>query len=175
MKPILLATLAAIVIQPFFFFLWFIFPMLAFGAEISLKDSTVLLLYTALVATPFVICIGVPSLFILQYFKKLSLLSFGLIGFIASALPIAILGWSEYSGYSSGGNWYGTHVDFVINGQKTFYGWLNYAQSVLFFGLHGLAGGLIFFFVWRYYLGPNKLLKVARSFHSLTGRATRAP
>jgi hypothetical protein len=35
------------------------------------------------------------------------------------------------------------------------YGWLSYAQSVVFFGLHGFAGALAFFFVWRRALGSN--------------------
>lgn len=79
----------------------------------------------------------------------------GLIGFIAAALPLAIYSWPEYPGSSSGGNWYGTPVHFVVDGQKTLYGWLSYAQNVLFFGVHGLAGGLAFFFVWRRWSEPN--------------------
>lgn len=46
-------------------------------------------------------------------------------------------------------------MEFVVNGQKTFYGWLNYAQSIVIYGLHGFVGALVFYFVWRRALGPN--------------------
>jgi hypothetical protein len=89
----------------------------------------------------------------------LSGLSLGAVGFIAAALPVAVSGWSDSAGFSSGGNWYGTSVDFVVDGQKTFYGWLSYAQSILSFGLHGLAGALVFLFVWHRWLGPDNSFK----------------
>ena len=159
MKAILLATVAAIAIQPLVFILLFLAPMLALGADIPLNDFFGTSLFAALFAAPFIVVVGIPSLLLLRHFNHLSWLSLGCVGFIVAALPVAIYGWSEYSGSSSGGNWYGTPVDFVIDGQKTFYGWLSYAQSILFFALHGLAGGLVFFFVWRCSLGPNNSFK----------------
>lgn len=159
MKAILLATVAAIAIQPFVFVRLFLLPMLVIGASIPAKDFLGIPLFAALLAAPFVIVVGIPSLFLLRHFNRLSWLSLGSIGFVAAALPVAIYGWSDYPGYSSGGNWYGTYVDFVVDGQKTLYGWLSYAQSILFFGLHGLAGGLAFFFVWRRGLGPNRSVR----------------
>jgi hypothetical protein len=159
MKAILLATIAAIAIQPIVFIVLFMLPMQVMGAGIPASDFFGFPLFAALFSAPFVVAIGIPSLLLLRHFNRLSWLSLGSIGFIAAAIPFAIYGWSDYSGYSSGGNWYGTPVDFVINGQKTLYGWLNYAQSILFFGLHGLAGALVFFFVWRRGLGPNNSFK----------------
>jgi hypothetical protein len=159
MKAILLATIAAIAVQPFVFFLLVLLPALLAGAHMSPKDLFGLPLFAALFAVPFVVVLGIPAHLLLQRFNRLSWRSLGTFGFLVAALPVAIYGFSDYSGYSSGGNWYGTSVEFVVNGQKTFYGWLSYAQSVLFLGLHGLAGALAFFVVWRRSLGPNSSFK----------------
>ena len=51
-------------------------------------------------------------------------------------------------GFSSGGNWYGQYFDFVKDGEYTIYGWLNYAEGILWFGIHGLAGAMVFYRVW---------------------------
>lgn len=158
-KAILLATIAATAIQPLVFILLFLLPMLALGADIPAKDFFSIPLFSALFAMPFVVVFGIPSLLILRRFNRLSWLSLGSIGLIAAALPVAIYGWSDYPGFSSGGSWYGTPVNFVIDGQKTLYGWLSYAQSILFFGLHGLTGGIVFFSVWHRSQGPNNSFK----------------
>lgn len=149
MKAILLATVSAIAIQPFVLFAWFFLPALIAGSHISSSDLLGVPLFAALISAPFVIVVGIPALLLLRHFKRLSWWSLGMIGLIVAALPVAVYGWPEYAGSSIGGNWYGTPVEFVVNGQKTLYGWLNYAQSVVFFGLHGFAGALAFFFVWR--------------------------
>ena len=159
MKAILLATAAAIAIQPFVLFAWFLLPMLIAGGHVSANDLFGIPLFAALVATPFVVVAGIPAFLLLRRFKCLSWWSLGTIGLVVAALPVAVYGWSEYAGFSSAGNWYGAPVDFVINGQKTFYGWLNYVQSVVFFGLHGFVGALAFFFAWRRSLGPNRSFK----------------
>ena len=160
MKAISLATIAAIAVQPFVFFFLFLAPMLLLGADISPKDLFGIPLFAALFAAPFVVVIGIPALLLLRRVNRLSWLSLGIVGFIVAALPFAFSGWSDSVGYSSGGNWYGTPVDFVVNGQKTIYGWLSYFQSIIFFGLHGLAGALAFYFTWRRSLGPNYAIKV---------------
>jgi len=160
MKALLLATAAAIAIQPFILFAWFLLPALIAGGPVSPGDLFGLPLFAAVLATPVIIVVGIPSLLLLRHFKYLSWWSLGTIGLVVAALPVAVYGWSEYAGFSSAGNWYGTPVDFVINGQKTFYGWLNYAQSVVCFGLHGFAGALAFFFVWRRASGPNHSFEV---------------
>jgi len=160
MKAILFATSAAIVVQPFIFFLLILAPALLAGAHIPLNDLIDLPLSAALFALPFVVLVGIPAALLLRHIKCLSWWSLGAVGFFVAALPVAIFGWSEYPGYSSGGNWYGTPVEFVVNGQKTFYGWLEYAQGVLFFGLHGLAGALAFYFIWRRTFGSGNFTEL---------------
>lgn len=159
MKAILFSAIAAIAVQPIVFVVLYILLSLILGADIPTKELLSTPLFAALFSVPFVVVIGIPSVLLLRYFNRLSWLSLGAVGFIFAALPIAIYGWSEYPGYSSGGNWYGKPVGFVVDGQKTFYGWLSYAQNILFFALHGLAGALMFFFVCRRGLGPNKSLQ----------------
>ncbi len=159
MKAIVFATIAAIVVQPFVLFALFILPALLFGGQVSSNEIFGIPLFAGLVAAPIVVVVGIPAFLLLRHFNCLSWWSLGGVGFIIAALPIAIYGWSDYAGYSSGGNWYGTPVDFVINGKKTFYGWLSYAQDIVFFGLHGLAGSLAFYFTWRRSLGPNNSFK----------------
>jgi hypothetical protein len=155
MKAILLATVAAIAVQPLVLFAWLFLPALIAGDTVPPKDLVGMSLFSALLASPFVVVVGIPAFLLLRYFRHLSWWSLGTIGLVVAACPVAVFGLFEYAGYSSGGNWYGTPVEFVINGQKTFYGWLSYAQSVVFFGLHGFVGALAFFIVWRRSLGPN--------------------
>lgn len=164
MKAILLATVAAIAVQPLVLFAWLVLPALIAGGHVSSNEFFGMSLFSALLALPFVVVIGIPALLLLRRFRHLSWGSLGTIGFVVAALPVAVIGLFDYAGSSSGGNWYGTPVEFVVNGQKTFYGWLSYVQSIVFFGLHGLAGALALFFVWRRALGPDHS---ARDFPSI--------
>ena len=160
MRATLFATVAAIAVQPFVFVLLIVLPLLVVGSDIPLTELFGILLYSALISAPFVAAIGIPSLFVLRRFDCLSWQSLGAVGFIFSAIPIAIYGWSEYPGYSSAGDWYGTSVIFVVEGRKTFYGWVQYARDILLFAIHGLVGGLVFYFVWCRAMRSDKSIKV---------------
>ena len=159
MKAILLATVAAITIQPFVFILFVLSPILVIGGEIQFMEFFGISFYSALISVPFIVTIGIPSLFVLRRFNLLTWQSLGAVGFIVAAIPIAIYGWSEYPGYSSAGGWYGSSVTFVIEGRKTFYGWVQYARDILLFAIHGLVGGLVFYFVWCRAMRSNKSIK----------------
>lgn len=159
MKAILLATVAAIAAQPFVFILLVVLPLLVIRGDFPMTELFGILLYSAVISAPFVVVIGIPSLFLLRGFNLLSWQSLGAFGFIVAAMPIAIYGWSEYPGYSSAGDWYGTSVTFVIAGRKTYYGWINYAWDIMLFALHGLVGGLVFYFVWSRVMGFDNLQK----------------
>jgi hypothetical protein len=152
MKARLLATLAAIAVQPIVFCAWFLLPLALRGADISPREASSILLYVVLFATCFVVFLGLPAFLILKRFNRLNWRSVSLLGFIIASVPLAIYSWpvgSRWSGYSSGGNWHGRQVDFYSDGVATTYGWLNYGEGILAFGLQGLAGALIFYFVWR--------------------------
>lgn len=149
MKAILLATAAAIAVQPLVFFLLVLSPAMFAGTRIPPNDLFGMPLLAALFAVPFVVVLGIPAHRVLRRCNCLTWWSLGSLGILMATLPAAISGFPEYPGFSLSGNWYGSPVVFVVNGEKTFYGWLSYAQDVLFFGLQGLAGALAFFFVWR--------------------------
>jgi hypothetical protein len=162
MKAVLIATVSAIAVQPFIFFLLFIMPMLVLGADISWTELLSLPLFAALFAAPLVIAVGIPAFLLLKHLNRLSWQSLGLVGLTVAAAPLAIYSWSEYPGSSSGGSWYGTYVDFVVDGRRTLYGWLSYVQGIVFFAIHGIAGALVFFYVWRRFMAPNNLLDRSR-------------
>ncbi|MFZ6749353.1 hypothetical protein [Undibacterium sp. Ren11W] len=151
MKAIVLASIAAIFVQPLCFLVVFFVPTLFNGADILSMDVLRMSLFASVIATPFVILVGIPSLLILRRLNRLSSFIFAVIGFVVSSAAVALLGWPgfTYSGYSSGGNWHGRYVHFVVDGVTTTYGWLNYIEGVLMFGLHGLVGAIVLHFVWR--------------------------
>jgi hypothetical protein len=120
MKAILLATVAAIAVQPLVLLAWLFLPALIAGDTVPPKDIVGMSLFSALLASPFVVVVGIPAFLLLRYFRHLSWWSLGTIGLVVAACPVAVFGLFEYAGYSSGGNWYGTPVEFVINGQKNF-------------------------------------------------------
>jgi hypothetical protein len=159
MRPIIAASLLAIAVQPIVFLLWIALPPLIAGDDLPLADMASTSLFAAVIAIPFVLLIGIPSALVLRRFGHLRWLPLAAIGFISAALPIAINLPGGDSGSSSGGNFYGRAVDYVIAGEPTIWGWLSYAQSVLFFGLHGLIGASVFYLVWRRGMGPNNSFK----------------
>lgn len=158
MKSVLLATFAAIAVQPFVFFMWANLPALIAGKTLSTGELFGTPLFAALFAMPFVVLTGIPVHIILRRLNFLSWRSLGAVGFLAAALPIAIDGFAERA-TDYGGSWHGTSVSFVIEGKRTLYGWLSYAEMVLLFGLHGLIGALTFFFVWRFVESHRSLSK----------------
>jgi len=121
----------------------------------TMADLLGLPLAAAVCSVPIVVFLGVPVFLLLRRLGRLSWFSLGCAGFVLPAIPMAILGWpyNDESSFSSGGSLFGHYVQYVVNGVPTFYGWLDYAHSVLFWGLQGLAGALIFYWVW---------LKIAR-------------
>jgi hypothetical protein len=158
-KAILLSSLGAIAVQPFVFLAWLGLPMLLHGETSQLLDVVSASFLAALFAVPFVLLIGVPAALLLAHYSKLRWWLLALIGFIAAALPIAVSGPGAGPGFSSGGNWHGKLVKFVVDGKPTLYGWLNHIESTVYFGLHGLVGATVFYLVWRRSMGPNNSFK----------------
>ena len=106
-----------------------------------------------------IICLfGVPVFLWLNHIKSLRWLTVSSAGFIVGFLSPVIIGLANHSSdtsYSSGGSLFGIHVDFVINGELTIYGWLRELHIGIFFGLVGAASSLAFWRVWLL-VGPNK-------------------
>jgi hypothetical protein len=101
------------------------------------------------VAGAAVLLLGIPAFLLLCRFGRANWTSLAITGFILGALPLAALSRpNTLSGYSAGQTWHGHYVETYINGVPTQYAWLVYAESVLQFGIHGLAGALVFYAVW---------------------------
>ena len=155
----LVSSLAALAVQPLVLFVWAFIPFLVLGAELPWDQAGLMCLMAVLFAIPFVVLIGIPSALLLQRAGRLKWWPLALIGAAAGAVFAGWSGPGGDAGFSSGGNWYGKPVDFVVNGEPTFYGWLSYLQSVAAFALHGLAGATAFFHSWVCSMGPNNSFK----------------
>ena len=153
------SSIAAIAVQPLVLVLWLVLPSVLSGAEMPWGDLGPIFFYSTLFATPFVLLLGTPLSLILWRLGRFRWWVLALAGTLAGAL---FAGWDLPGGdpgYSSGGSWYGQYQDFVIAGEPTVYGWLNYIQSVLAFSFHGLVGASIYYLVWASVLRPNNSFK----------------
>ena len=171
MKAIIAASIAAVLVQP----VVFAFPA-AVSIVIGLLEGAIttardlrglwslasLSVYVLVVAAIFVAFLGIPLFLGLRRINKLSWRSILSAGFLAAAVPYAIIAfplWQDYSsGSSFGGNWYGKDVEFIANGVYTIYGWLSYVEGTIGFGINGLAGADVFYLVWLRLHEPQKTL-----------------
>ena len=152
---ILASSAAALAVQPLVLLLWAVFPYILLGAELPWAQVGLMCLIAVLYAVPFVIFLGVPLTLLLHRIGRLKWWPLALVGATAGAVFIGWNGPGGGAGFSSGGNWYGKYVDFIVDGKPTFYGWLSYLQSVASFALHGLAGATAYYLVWVRRMGPN--------------------
>ena len=153
------AFIAAVAVQPLVLFLWLAMPSVLSGAEMPWHDLAPISFYSMLFAAPFVLLLGVPLSLILWRLGRFRWWPLALAGALTGAL---FAGWDLPGGdpgYSSGGSWYGQYQDFIIAGEPTVYGWLNYIQSMLAFALHGLIGASTYYLVWASVLRPNNSFK----------------
>lgn len=150
MKAVLLATLAAILIQPLVFAAWIAAPLLKADASIPADQLLQMLFAVVLFAGAFVLFLGLPIFLALRRAGKTSHRHFALAGFLAGAVPMAVVGMLlGCDACSSSGNWHGHAVQFQVDGHKTLHGWLSLLEGVVQFGIHGLMGALAFGAVWR--------------------------
>ena len=152
MIPIAIAAILAIAVQPLIYLAWLSFISLVSSGYVDASHFGDLVFWVCLVATPFVVLFGIPLFVTLRRFHRATVGYMAATGFLAAALPLALVNWPGFSGagYSSGGGWNGHHVEFIRNGVATSYGWIQYFAVVVEFGLQGLAGAVVFFFAWRH-------------------------
>ena len=164
MRVITRAYFTSVFVQPIVFLLSLVInmiPGLVRGLTISVNDFYglgFLFMSVLVVAAIYTLVIGVPIFFLLKYYDRLSWTSVTLAGIVAAAVPDALFSWplwTDYSGYTSGGNWYGHYVEFIKDGVFTVYGWIRYVEEVFWFGIHGLVGAAVFYYVWLRHT-PNK-------------------
>ncbi|MGL6289667.1 MAG: hypothetical protein ACRC2H_03155 [Silanimonas sp.] len=124
MKAILLAAIAAIGVQPLGFLLWLGVPILISGGSLPpLSDFGAIAVVTSLVATPFVLAIGIPAALLLRHHPRRGWW-LAAIGFVVAALPVALLSSPRAATLDDLG-------------------------PTLIFGLHGLVGATVFHAAYR--------------------------
>ena len=179
MKAIALASLAAVLVQPLVFALVttaLLTISLLGGATMNDGDLPMLFLqlgplsiYVVVVGAAFVVVVGIPLFLVLKRMGKLGWRSILSTGFLAAAIPFAVIALPmlrDSSGFSYGANWHGTYVQFVQNGVYTMYGWLNYLEEIVRFGIHGLAGAAAFYLVWLRLHDPHQGVSADASLRS---------
>jgi hypothetical protein len=157
-KAIFAGALGAIGIQPLLFGLWFLLPgELLAPFPLTAQWVVLLLLYALLVAVALVFILGVPAFLALRRINRANWRWVAAVGLLIGAASVGVVTWPlGHSGYTSGGNWFGHDVSFYVDGVPTLYGWLGYFQGVLIFGIHGLVGGLVFYYGWRRQSGGHQ-------------------
>lgn len=142
------ASLAAVAVQPLVFAGRIAPDYIA--SPMEWNGLGFVLLCVLAVASASVLILGIPSFLVLRKFHRLDRVSLAIAGFAAGTLPVAVLGFPRrLEGYSSSVNWHGRHVVTYIDGLPTTHAWLMFGEQVLYFGLHGVIGALVFHAVWR--------------------------
>jgi hypothetical protein len=144
---IAIASLAAVAVQPLVFFVriapdYFAAPAPMYGVGVVVMGIVV-------VGAAVVMLLGIPTYLILRKAGRTNWPTIAFAGASLGALPTALFWPRHLEGYSSGQNWHGNYVETYINGIPTQYAWLNYGESILYFGIHGLVGALSFHATWR--------------------------
>jgi hypothetical protein len=169
MVPIAVAAIFAIAVQPLVYLAWLVTISLVSSGSVEAHEFGNMAFWVSMVATPFVVVIGIPLFLTLRRFNRVTVGHMAATGFLTAALPLALLNWPGFfgAGYSSGGSWNGHYVEFIRNGTATSYGWIQYIAVVVEFGLQGLVGAIVFLFVWRHLGGPNNRFERSRDVSSL--------
>ncbi len=152
-----IASIAAVAVQPIVLALRFAPDYLT--SPQPLYGVGFFVLSVVVVAAAVVLVLGIPAFLILHKYQREGWRSLAFAGFVLGALPFVFSWPGRLEGFSSGQNWHGKYVETYVNGVPTTYAWLTYGENILYFGLHGLAGALVFYAVWRKLGRPNKLLQ----------------
>lgn len=108
---------------------------------------------TFFISGGFVLILGLPTYFLLRYFKVVRWWSTLIAGFILGAVPMAIFTWPlRYPELKTSASVNG--VQTMIDGVPTIAGWVQFIEGVSFFGACGLVAALAFWLV-----APNKAFK----------------
>jgi hypothetical protein len=163
MRRIVLAALAAILVQPVAVLLYGVADRLAFypleaGPIIGYGMGYVLTAVIA-VAALHVLLLGVPIFLLLRRFGRLTPRNIVLAGFVAGCLPMGAVGFplrGDMKGFSASHNWHGHFGATIEDGVTTGFGWITYVDSVVLLGLQGALGAFVFLKVWTRLAPPAR-------------------
>ncbi len=152
MRAIALASLAAILVQPFVYVLWGDVALPAQGGPAAMPALMTVLEWGVMVAGAFVVVVRVPLFLLLGWLGRRDRATVLACGALIATVPAAVRGWpltAVCDSCSSAGRWHGHFVQFQTNGVLTPYAWLRYLEGMALFGVHGFVGALVFYVVWR--------------------------
>jgi hypothetical protein len=154
-KTLVLATLAALAIQPLVLLFMLVWTASLNTTWVEPGQMVQTVLVALLVATGFIVVFFWPTFFVLRRLGWFNRASAALAGFVISGAPalLACFIGRSFSGVSYQSTWHGQTIQMVANNQVTTAGFLLYAELVVLTGLHGLAGALAFHYVWRRRIG----------------------
>jgi hypothetical protein len=156
----LLASIAALAVQPVVFLIWMGLPYAFTSDDFPWNQLPNMAVWVTAFALPHLLLLGIPVFFAMRRKGWLSAFRIAIAGFLIGMPFPLIIGWPRDrpgSGSWSSGYFYGPNRDFVIDGVTTIYGWLSYVQSVVIYGLHGVAGALAFYFIWKWLQGKDAI------------------
>jgi hypothetical protein len=108
------------------------------------------LILCALISAAFVLVLGIPAYLLLRWRNAVRWWSTIASGFVLGAVPVAVCSWPLR--FSQGASASVDGVPTLVNGIPTFAGWLQYLESVIFFGACGAAAATAFWLIAR---SPN--------------------
>ena len=151
-KAAIYSLMAVILAEILLAFTLSLFPVLLVGASVNkiINFLPFYLSWVAGVAAIIVVFIGAPIFFFLVKRKIASTRNIAVIGFFVPIIILVLFSliFSLGDGFSSGANYYGTYRDMVIDGERTFWGWLSFGEGLLKFGVHGFVGAVVFKKMW---------------------------
>ncbi|MGN6229474.1 MAG: hypothetical protein ACTHNM_18760 [Dyella sp.] len=115
------------------------------------------LILCALISAAFVLVLGIPAYLLLRWRKAVRWWSTIASGFVLGAVPVAVFSWPLR--FSQGASATVDGVPTLVNGAPTLAGWLQYLESVAFFGACGAAAATTFWLIAR---SPNHSSKRTR-------------
>lgn len=161
---ITLAFFAAISVPTCFLAAWYLWSQFATFAPndpyIWVRTCRFIAL-CALIAAAHVIVLGIPAYAILRWRNAVRWWSTVASGFILGALPVATVSWPLGSPPGASASIDG--VSTLVDGVPTLAGWLQYLESVAFFGVCGAAAATAFWLVARSPNHSSKRTRVSRA------------
>jgi hypothetical protein len=145
---LLIASVTVVIAEVLLALAFILLPAYTLGADVS-NVGNFILFYTfwvALVTGIILIVLGMPIYQILARKQMASAMNIGGIGFIIPVVIFILITefFSVSDSFSSGENYYGTYREMIIDGNRTMWGWIRYAENTIKFGIHGLVGALVF-------------------------------
>ncbi len=147
------ALLSVVLVEIIVAFVFILIPFAYFGEPVSriLNFAFFYAFWVAVVTAGIVVLFGIPSYLTLKYYNIASTKNLLVIGFLIPVILFILYSSIDQvgSGFSFGANFYGTYRELIIDGVRTTWGWISFAEDLVTFGIHGMIGAFTFKKVWE--------------------------